>query len=235
MKDNNIEISNCITSSNGKTVNCIVLITPDAERTMNTFLGITSTFSEEELSEDALRLSDYLYIEGYLVASETGRAAAVKAHEMANKHGVKTALTLSDPSMVEFFKDGLMEMLGDGVDLLFCNEAEAKQWCGAEDLEVVKEEMKKYAKTFAITLGSKGAVVYDGDNFLDIESFPVDAVDSNGAGDMFAGAFLYGITHGMDYYQAGRLASLGAGTVVSHFGPRITKDKCQELKTRIEG
>jgi len=117
----------------GITGKCLVMVTPDAERTMNTYLGITETFSVDELHQDALRDAEYLYIEGYLVTSSTGRHAAIEARKIAEEAGVKTALTFSDPAMVEFFKDGLAEMIGNKVDLLFCNEAEAKSWAGTDD------------------------------------------------------------------------------------------------------
>ena len=108
----------------GVTGKCLVLITPDAERSMNTFLGISETLSTEQLDEAAIANSEYVYIESYLVTSPTGRAAAIKAREVAEANGVKTALSFSDPAMVEFFNDGVKEMLGDGVDLVFCNEDE---------------------------------------------------------------------------------------------------------------
>ena len=196
-------------------------VTPDAERTMNTFLGITETFSVDDLHQEAIKNSEYLYIEGYLVTSDTGRHAAIEARKIAEESGVKTAMTFSDPAMVEFFKMGLAEMLGDGVDLLFCNEAEAKSWSGSDDLDQALESLKSVAKTFAVTLGSQGAVIYDGKQLIEISPHPVKAIDSNGAGDMFAGAFIYGITHGHSFYEAGNIASLAAARVVSQFGPRL--------------
>lgn len=205
----------------GITGKCLVMVTPDAERTMNTFLGITETFSVDELQQDALINSEYLYIEGYLVTSNTGRHAAIEARKIAEENGVKTALTFSDPAMVSFFRDGLADMIGKRVDLLFCNEHEAKTWAGSESLEDAVTALKKVADTFAITLGGKGALVYDGKHTIDISPHPIKAVDSNGAGDMFAGAFLYGITHGHSFYEAGNIASLAAARVVSQFGPRL--------------
>src|SRR5690606_34991022 len=109
----------------GITGKCMVMITPDADRTMNTFLGITETFSEKELRTEQLKNSKYLYMEGYLVTSPTGKAAAIKARDVARSSGVKTALTFSDPGIVGFFKTGFEEMIGEGVDIIFCNEAEA--------------------------------------------------------------------------------------------------------------
>lgn len=213
----------------GVTGKCLVMVTPDAERTMNTFLGITETFSVDELHQDALLASEYLYIEGYLVTSSTGRHAAIEARKIAEEAGVKTALTFSDPAMVEFFKDGLKEMIGERVNLLFCNEAEAKSWAGTDDLQHAVESIKAIADTFAITLGSKGALLYDGTHMIEISPHPVKAVDSNGAGDMFAGAFLYGITQGHSFYEAGNIASLAASKVVSQFGPRLNAVEHKEV------
>lgn len=213
----------------GITGKCLVMVTPDAERTMNTFLGITEHFSIDELHEDALLESEYLYIEGYLVTSNTGRHAAIEARKIAEENGIKTALTFSDPAMVEFFKDGLVEMIGDGVDLLFCNEHEAKSWAGTDDLEQAIESLKQVAKTFAITLGAKGALIYDGKHCIEISPHTVTAIDSNGAGDMFAGAFLYGISHGHSYFEAGNIASLAAARVVSQFGPRLNADEHRDI------
>lgn len=219
----------------GITGKCLVLVTPDAERTMNTFLGITETFSVDELHQDALCDSEYLYIEGYLVTSNTGRHAAIEARKIAEEAGVKTALTFSDPAMVEFFKEGLQDMIGDKVDLLFCNEAEAKSWAGTEDLDQALESLKEIASTFAVTLGSKGAMVYDGQRYIEISPHSIKAVDSNGAGDMFAGAFLYGITHGHSFYEAGNIASLAAAKVVSQFGPRLNAEEHKEILELVLG
>lgn len=213
----------------GITGKCLVMITPDAERSMNTFLGVSGDFSVSELNEEALAASDYVYIEGYLVTSANGRAAAIKARETAEANGVKTALSLSDPGMVEFFRDGLQEMIGDGVDLLFCNEAEARGWAGTDSLEEAIDALREVARCFAVTLGSKGAIVVDGQSRYEIPATPVKAVDTNGAGDMFAGAFLYAITNGHDLDAAGRLASAAAAKVVSDFGPRLAPEAHREL------
>jgi len=213
----------------GITGKCLVMVTPDAERTMNTFLGITETFSVEELDAEAIAASRYLYMEGYLVSSDSGRHAAIEARKIAEQAGVKTALTFSDPAMVKFFRDGLMEMIGHRVDLLFCNEAEAKSWAGSDDLEQAVEALKEIADTFAITRGNKGALLFDGKHTIEISPHEVKAVDSNGAGDMFAGAFLYGITHGHSFYEAGNIASLAAARVVSQFGPRLSAEEHREI------
>lgn len=219
----------------GITGKCLVMVTPDAERTMNTYLGITETFSIDELHQDALRDSEYLYIEGYLVTSSTGRHAAIEARKIAEEAGVKTALTFSDPAMVKFFKDGLIEMIGDKVDLLFCNEAEAKSFAGTDDLTQAIAAIAKIASTYAVTLGSQGALVYDGKNQIEISPHDVKAIDSNGAGDMFAGAFMYGITHGHSFYEAGNIASLASARVVSQFGPRLSAAEHKEILGLVLG
>lgn len=219
----------------GITGKCLVLITPDAERTMNTFLGITSSISKTQVDPEAIRSSQFMYMEGYLVASPSGREAAVHARRIAEAAGVKTAITFSDVNMVKFFKEGLREMMGEGIDLLFCNESEACAYTGVEDIMVAREKLKDIAKTFVITLGENGAVIFDGTTFIDIEPYPVQAVDSNGAGDMYAGAFLYAITNNHDYASAGKLASMAASKVVSQFGPRLKTEVAQEIKKKVLG
>jgi sugar/nucleoside kinase (ribokinase family) len=219
----------------GITGKCMVMITPDAERTMNTFLGITATYSEDEIDYDALKNSKWLYVEGYLVASPSGQAAAEKAISFAKENNVKVAYTMSDPNMVKFFKENIDKLISDKIDLLFCNEAEALEYTGSETIGDAREELKKYANHFAITLGKNGAIIWDGQTFIDIEPYPTKAVDSNGAGDMFAGAFLYGITHGMNEAGAGSFASLAASKVVSQFGPRLKWAQAKELKAADRG
>lgn len=213
----------------GTSGRCIVMITPDAERTMHTFLGISEKVSELELHADAITASQYVYLEGYLVTSPSARAAAVKARQIAESQGVKTALTFSDPNMVKFFRDGLQEMAGHGVDLLFCNRQEALFWAETDSIEEAAERLKTTAKTFAITLGSEGALVFDGQDTHLVPATPVKAVDTNGAGDMFAGAFLYGLTHGYSYAQAGALATKAAARLVTQFGPRLKPEEHKPL------
>lgn len=219
----------------GTTGKCMVMVTPDAERTMNTFLGITATFSEEELVEEEIKNSKWLYIEGYLVASPTGQAAALKAKEIARKHGVKVAFTMSDPNMVKFFGENVAAILDGGVDMLFCNEVEAMEYAQTSDLSHAREELKKCAKNFAITLGKNGSTIWDGTMFIDIEPHTVEAVDSNGAGDMFSGAFMYGITNGHTMAGSGTLASLASSKIVSQFGPRLSWAQAKEVMNEFKG
>ncbi len=220
---------------NGTTGKCLVLITPDAERTMNTFLGITGSLAKTEVDAEAIKNSQYLYMEGYLVASPTGKEAAIHARDIARASGVKTALTFSDVNMVKFFKDGLVEMVGPGLDLIFCNESEALAFAGTNSLMEAREALKKVAKNFVITLGENGAMIWDGVTFIDIEPYKVKAIDSNGAGDMYAGAFLYALSQGHTFASAGKLASMAASKVVSKFGPRLLTQETLEIRTQVFG
>jgi len=222
-------------SHQGVTGKCLVLITPDAERTMLTHLGISATLSENELDLEAVKQSQYVYLEGYLVTSPTAKAAAIKLRNVAEAHNIKTAISLSDPGMVEFFSDGLEEMIGKKVDILFCNEHEACRFTGAKNMSDASEGLKKYARAFAITQGAKGALIYDGNRLHTISPYPVKAIDTNGAGDMFAGAFLYAITHGHDYATAGKLASRASAEVVKDFRPRMRPEQHRQILKEILG
>lgn len=213
----------------GITGRCLVMITPDANRTMNTFLGITARLSEAEVIEEAIRDSEYVYLEGYLVASDSAFDAMKLTKKTAEESDVKTSITLSDPSIVEIFKSRFQEVIGASVDLLFCNEEEALVYTEKDTIEEAREELKKDAKRFVVTQGRNGAMIYDGETFIDIEPYEVKAVDTNGAGDMFAGAFLYAITNGLGYAAAGKLASLASSKIVSQYGPRLEWHQVQEI------
>ena len=229
LQDAGVEYHRTLQREQGDTGKCLVMITPDAERTMNTYLGISETLSETELHPAAIAASEYLYVEGYLVTSDSGRAAAIEARKVARANGVKLALSLSDPGMVQFFRDGLLEMIGERADLLFCNREEALGFTESKSLDDAVERLKNHAEKFAITLGAEGALVYDGQSTQLVASEPVRAVDTNGAGDMFAGAFLYAITRGHDFAEAAQLANKAAGLVVSQYGPRLRAEQHQTI------
>jgi len=213
----------------GVTGKCLVMVTPDAERTMNTFLGVTADFSDGELHLDDLKQSKYLYIEGYLVTSDVSRKAAIEARKIAAVNGVKTAFTFSDPAMVSYFKAGVGEIIGDGVDVLFCNEEEAQLYSGADNLDASIKALSKIANKIVLTQGSEGALVITDGKRTNIEASPVEAIDTNGAGDMFAGAFMYGLTQGFSDRDAGMLASETAARTVATFGARLEKAVLQEV------
>lgn len=213
----------------GITGKCLVFVTPDADRTMNTFLGVSSDVAPEDIDVSAIEQSDYLYIEGYLVSGETTMAAALYAIEQAKKRGTKVALSLSDPNMVKFFRSQMDRLIGNGVDLLFANEDEAMHISVADSIDDAVDHLKKIAKQFVLTRGAKGAIVFDGVNLININPVRVKAVDTVGAGDMFAGAFLYGITNGMNHTQAGNLAATASANLVASFGPRLTMAQTQGI------
>lgn len=216
--------------SEGTTGKCLVMISPDAERTMNTYLGITTDFSVSELSEEAIQNSEYIYIEGALIASPTGRIAMKKAKEIAQAHDVKVSLTFWDPSMVKYFQKEMIDLVGEGIDLIFCNEEEAMLFTGSDSFGPAREALTGVARNIAITRGKEGAAIWDGENWIDIPPFPVEAIDTTGAGDMFAGAFLYGITKHYPYDRSGKLASMASSKVVSRYGPRLELDQMEEIK-----
>lgn len=208
----------------GVTGKCMVMVTPDAERTMNTFLGITADFSASEVHFEELKNSRYLYAEGYLVTSDVSRAAVLEARKVAAANGIKFAYTFSDPSMVTYFKEGVDEVIGDGVDILFCNQEEAMIYTGADSMEAAIDVLIKKTEKLVVTLGADGAMVVNADGSrTQVPTQAVKALDTNGAGDMFAGAFLYGVTQGMSDEQAGKLANNAAAKVVSVFGARLSQ------------
>ena len=213
-----------VAAEDGVTGKCLILITPDAERSMNTFLGASETFSARELDEQAIADSEYLYIESYLVTSDSGRAAAIQAREAAQKNGTKIAISFSDPGIIAYFGDGVKAIMGDKVDLVFCNHDEALSFAKVDNISDAIEVIKLVANEFVITLGAKGALIFDGNELISISGVEVEAVDTNGAGDMFAGAYLYGITHAMSREAAGDFASAAAAKVVSQYGPRLEAD-----------
>ena len=217
----------------GITGKCLVMVTDDAERTMNTFLGSSEDLSAREIDQAALLDSEWFYVEGYLVTDEARTAATKAAVELAKAKGVKVAVSLSDPFVVAVFGDALRQVIGDGVDLIFCNKDEATAFTGTETLEAASEALKQYTKTFAITDGANGATTFDGASLEQSEGVKAEAIDTNGAGDMFAGAFLYGITAGKNYGWAASLANDCAAKVVARFGPRLDSDDFTSIKQRF--
>jgi len=217
------------TKGDGITGKCIVMVTDDAERTMNTYLGTTSDFCEADLQLEQLKNSEYLYIEGYLVTSDCSRNAAIAARKIATENGVKTAFTFSDPAMVTYFKEGVTEIIGDGVDILFCNEEEAQTYTSTDNLEDAITALETVAKKIIITQGKEGATIISAGTRTSVDAKKATPIDTNGAGDMFAGAFMYGLTQGYSDLDAGNLASQAAAEIVTTFGARLEKEKLQAM------
>jgi sugar/nucleoside kinase (ribokinase family) len=218
----------------GITGKCLVMVTDDAERTMNTFLGASEALSEREIDQAALVDSEWFYVEGYLVTDKARTLATKVAVETAKANGVKVAVSLSDPFVVAVFGDALRQVIGGGVDLIFCNKDEAMVFTGTDTREAAAESLKQFTKTFAITDGAKGAITFDGDALNQSKGVEATAIDTNGAGDMFAGAFLYAITAGKSYAWAAGLANDCAARVVAQFGPRLEASEFDAIKAKFE-
>ena len=215
----------------GATGQCISMVTPDAERTMATCLGITNFLSPAELNRDALRASAKLYIEGYLVSSNAGFEAALEAQTIAKTAEVDISLTLSDPAIVEHFLPNFQCMLDLGVDLLFCNHDEARLLTGNDSIEDCARSLQDICPRFIITCGQDGSLGFDGLRFTRVEGLPTHAVDTTGAGDIFAGAFLYSLCQGKSFTAAAKLANLSASLLVASFGSRLHQsDVTQHLQ-----
>lgn len=215
----------------GTTGRCLVMVTDDAERTMSTFLGITGDLGTHEIDENALESSEMLYIEGYLASSEKARIAAVYAHQFAKKSGIKVALTFSDPAMVTYFREQVSSIVGDGVDLLFCNEQEAMTWTGKTSIEEALSSLSATAIQWVCTRGKDGVSVFDGTSRFDLPGREVTPVDTNGAGDMFAGAFLYGLSDGWTFERSASFGIYASGYLITRYGPRLdVNDHARLLK-----
>lgn len=218
----------------GASGRCVVLITPDAQRSMNTNLGISETLSVSEVNEPALRNSRFLYMEGYLCTSPSGRAAAIHCREIAEQHRIETSLTLSDTSMVEFFRGELEAMLGNGVDHLFCNEEEALSWAKTDRLDIAITELKDVARFINVTLGAKGSMVIEAQGQKHIPGYEVTAKDTTGAGDIYAGACLHGWASGMSAQASAALGNYTAAQLITRFGARFDSvEEYQKLKKQL--
>ena len=215
--------------TDGVTGTCMVLISPDTERTMHTYLGITTELSAEQVDYQPLKKAKWLYIEGYLSTSPSARLAVKQARQIAREHGVKIALSLSDPAMVQYSREGLNELIDEGVDVLFCNEQEALMYTETHTLDEAFAKLKLKNHTIVITQGAKGASVYSANTHFHLGGRRVTAVDANGAGDAFAGAFLYALNQNMSLEEATQLAILVSSEVVAQYGPRLANENYAKL------
>jgi adenosine kinase len=204
------------------TAACYILVTPDGERTMNTYLGASGTLAPADLDPELPRTSRVLFAEGYLWDSPTATETFESAARIAQGGGGKVSFTLSDPFCVDRHRGHFRTLVASGrVDLLFANESEAKSLYETADLETALDAMAREARLAVVTLGENGAVVLAGDSRIRIEAFPVDrVVDATGAGDLFAAGFLFGFARGAGHEQSARLGALAAAEIISHMGAR---------------
>ncbi len=217
------------------TGNCLVLVTDDAQRTMCTNLGISSELSVDDINLDRLKSSRYLYVEGYLAASETGSEAAQQALQIAKEHGTSAALNLSDVSMVNFFRANLEKFCNNEIDIVFCNEEEALCWAGTDRLDIAINQLKEIGRAIHITIGAAGSLISDSNgNPKEAKGFQTESLDTNGAGDMYAAAALSSIATGRDHFEAAQFGNYAAARTVSQYGARLSKlQDYQELKNQF--
>lgn len=208
---------------NGDTGISLILITPDAQRTMLTFLGEARGLTAADVDEGALQQSQYLYVTGYLWDTENQKEAVLKAMRVANERGVKVVLSLSDPFCVDRHKQDFLELLRRHVDVVFGNREEAQRLTDCDDAHDAAEALGSYCAVAAVTMEEHGSLIYTGSEMHEVPAFPVQAVDTTGAGDMYAAGLLYGLTHGYDPATAGRIGSYGAAQVVAKLGPRLDR------------
>ena len=192
---------------------CLVLITPDAERSMLTYLGASSTLAAEDIDEKSISSSKYIYLEGYLVTSDSGFKAAKHAALQAKQQNKKLSLSISDPFVAKDFNTRLMELIEIGMDTIFCNEKEAQTLTKSENTNNAIDKIQNLAKCVAITKSNKGSVVITNKEKYILPPFRVEAVDTTGAGDMYAGAFLYAIDHNFPINKAGIFANFAASRI----------------------
>jgi sugar/nucleoside kinase (ribokinase family) len=217
----------------GPTGTCLVMVTPDTDRTMNTHLGISGDFSLASIDSPTMEISEYFYIEGYLISSDTEFEVALKGCELAKQHGAKIVITLSDRNLVKAFRDRFLKIMNYGVDLIFCNDLEAQAFTETQNPKEASQKLKDFTKNFVITLGPNGALIYDNRQIIESPAYDVKTIDSVGAGDTFAGSFLYGITHGLNFEKAGEVANFASGLVVSKYGPRLNEEEIARIKEKI--
>jgi sugar/nucleoside kinase (ribokinase family) len=205
----------------GPTGRCHVIVTPDADRTMCTFLGVAGDLERDDIDAALVAAGRITYLEGYLFDQPAAKDAFRAAAEIAHRAGQRVALTLSDPFCVNRHRDEFLQLVDHAVEILFANEEEICALYEVDDLEAALPHVRANTEVAALTRGKLGSVIVAGDEVHRIEASPVThLVDTTGAGDQYAAGFLYGLTHGHDFETCGRLGSLAAAEVISHLGPR---------------
>jgi sugar/nucleoside kinase (ribokinase family) len=203
------------------TATCLILVTPDGQRTMNTFLGACTEMGPTDIDAERVAAAQVTYIEGYQWDTPLAKQAIRKACQAAKGAGRKVALSLSDPFVVDRHRDELLALIRDDVDILFGNEDEVFSLYRAPDLEAAVTLMRETRVLGIMTRSAKGAVVLDGEFTHAVDAAPVDkVVDTTGAGDLFAAGFLYGYTHGRDHVTSAKIGAMAAAEVISHMGAR---------------
>jgi sugar/nucleoside kinase (ribokinase family) len=199
----------------------LILVTPDGERTMNTFLGISTSLNEMQLNHQLIEESEILYLEGYLFDEPQAKQAFRSALKTAKKANRKVALTLSDGFCVDRHRDEFIELIRAGIDILFANESEIKSLYQTESFDLAAKTVSNDVRLAALTRSEKGSVIFADGKSIEIASEKIPAVvDTTGAGDLYAAGFLFGYSKGFELPVCGRLASLAAAEIIGHIGAR---------------
>jgi sugar/nucleoside kinase (ribokinase family) len=200
---------------------CMIIVTNDAQRTMNTYLGASSMLCPDHLDLDMIRASKVTYLEGYLYDRPEAKDAYRVATEAAHAAGQKVSLTLSDSFCVDRHREDFLQLVAEGVDILFANEAEIIALYEADTFDEAMDKVRGHCEIACLTRSEKGSVIVTAEDEHVIDPHPVErVVDTTGAGDLYAAGFLYGYTQGMSYDRAGRLGSIAASAVIGHTGAR---------------
>jgi sugar/nucleoside kinase (ribokinase family) len=220
MRDTGVGYTTAPADAGASTACCLIAVTPDGQRSMNTYLGAAREFSVADVSADDIADSKVLYIEGYLWDAPLAKEASLKAIDIAKKSGTKVAFSLSDPFLMGRYRGEFLELLKD-LDILFANEDEAKALFAVQEFDDVLQALKPLSSIAALTRSEKGCVIVRGSEVHVVDAAPVArVVDTTGAGDQFAAGFLYGLTHDFGLAQCGKLGALAAAEVISHYGAR---------------
>ena len=207
-----------------ETGRCIVLVTPDGERSMNTYLGVTEFLSPSDIDEAMMADADWIFLEGYRFDGPDSHEAFAKAITACKAAGGKVSITLSDPFCIERHRAAFSEMLKDHVDLLFANRAEIHSMYENDDFDAALAMAAADVETVVCTEGDQGAHILSGGQRWHVPAVPTTVVDATGAGDLFAGAFLWGLAEGYDLETCGRMGCIGGSEVISHIGARVEAD-----------
>ncbi|HSH61147.1 MAG TPA: adenosine kinase [Acidimicrobiales bacterium] len=203
------------------TARCLVLVTPDAQRTMSTYLGAATGLRPDDLDDDVIGRARVTYLEGYLWDPPEAIEALRRAMDVAHAAGRQVAFSLSDPFCVERHRNEFLGLVDDQVDILFANEAEAMSLTGAASLDEAVKSLIGRCQLVAITRGPEGSILVEDDAVIEVPAMPVDeVVDTTGAGDLYAAGFLYGLTHGADAETCASLGGVAAAEVIAHVGAR---------------
>jgi len=203
------------------TARCLILVTPDAQRTMSTFLGAAISLGPDDVNEDLVRASKITYLEGYLWDPKDAKDAFRKAMDIAHDAGREVAFSLSDAFCVDRHREEFLDLVENHVDILFANEVEIKSLYEVDTFDEALQRVRGHCRIAALTRSEKGAVVLSGDEVHVVDAAPVAKVlDTTGAGDLYAAGFLAGLTRGKDLYACGRMGAIAAAEVISHFGAR---------------